>query len=151
MTVGTSAKAIIVEDGRLLTLRKERAGRSYYVLPGGSQRHGETLSEAVAREVREEVGARIEVGRLLHVRDYVARRHEFADQTPGLHRIELFFACRLLEPADLSGGPAPDRRQVGVEWMPLDALAEAPFYPQALIPILQGEWPDAPVYLGDVN
>jgi ADP-ribose pyrophosphatase YjhB (NUDIX family) len=57
----------IVRDGRLLLAeqrrRAERSGPSYWLLPGGGVRCGETLSEALQREGREELGVDLAPGR----------------------------------------------------------------------------------------
>ena len=147
----TSAKAIIIEDGRLLTIRKRHGEHTYYVLPGGTQEPGETLSDTVSREVEEETGARVEAVELLHVRDYVADNHEFAGRHPGLHKVEFYFRCRLLEPPGSRPLSHPDKHQVGVEWIEMARLDEADLWPRVLVPILTGQRPDAPVYLGDAN
>lgn len=147
----TAAKAVIIQDGRLLTIRKRQGDHLYYVLPGGTQEPGETLAETAAREIEEETGARAESGELLHVRDYVADHHEFAGQHPGLHKVEFYFRCRLLGPVGSRPPSHPDKRQEGIEWLDLAVLEEADFFPRVLIPILLGRRPDAPVYLGDAN
>jgi 8-oxo-dGTP diphosphatase len=147
----TSAKAVIIEDGRLLTLRKRQGEHVFHVLPGGKQEPGETLSEALAREVEEEVGARAEALELLHVRDYVADHHEFAAGQPGLHKVEFYFRARLTEPVGSRPQSHPDRRQIGIDWVELAELEAADLYPRVLVPILTGRRPDAPLYLGDVN
>jgi 8-oxo-dGTP pyrophosphatase MutT (NUDIX family) len=103
------------------------------------------------REVREETGALVEPGPLVQVRDYIGRNHELADLQPGVHDIDFYFRCRLLEPPGTREATETDKRQVGIEWVALADLEAADFYPRALIPILRGERPDAPVYLGDVN
>ena len=54
-TVRVGAVALI--DDRLLLVRQARGRESYWLLPGGGVRFGETLSEALQRELREEVGA----------------------------------------------------------------------------------------------
>jgi ADP-ribose pyrophosphatase YjhB (NUDIX family) len=147
----TSVKAIIVEDGRLLTIRKTGSAGESYVAPGGTHEAGETLREGMEREVLEELGARVEVGPLVHVRDYIGPHHEFAEIHSTQHRVEFWFRCRLLERPGTREATHPDGRQIGVEWLPLEELPDKPFYPRALIPIIRGERPDAPVYLGDVN
>ncbi|MHC4480325.1 MAG: NUDIX domain-containing protein, partial [Planctomycetota bacterium] len=151
MFLRNAAKAIIVEDGRLLALKCRARAGLYYILPGGGQQPGETLVEALVREVREEVGAEVSVGGLAHVREYIARNHEFADQEPDVHSIEFCFECRLEGRPDVERQTAPDQTQIGFEWLELDRLASYPFWPRALIPILTGGRREAPVYLGDVN
>jgi 8-oxo-dGTP diphosphatase len=56
---------ILLEDGQLALIRLERAGRVYYLLPGGGVEPGETLVEAARREAEEELGLRVTVGRLV--------------------------------------------------------------------------------------
>lgn len=58
--IRNSAKALIIKDGRMLAIRQEDNGDIIYTLPGGSQNAGETLTEAVKREVAAEVGVDVE-------------------------------------------------------------------------------------------
>ncbi len=48
--------AILRREGRVLLVRHEKQGREYWLLPGGGVGAGETLLEAVKRELAEEVG-----------------------------------------------------------------------------------------------
>ena len=64
--LGVAGKAVIRKDGRFLLV--QRSSRSHFdpgrwELPGGKIDHGEDLVESVKREVREEVGIVIKVGR----------------------------------------------------------------------------------------
>lgn len=59
------AAAIIVKDGQIALMRREKEGRLYYVFPGGKQEEGETVEQAAAREVEEELGLQVSVGRLV--------------------------------------------------------------------------------------
>jgi ADP-ribose pyrophosphatase YjhB (NUDIX family) len=63
---------IVVEDGRLLLLNQDtpNTGRSWS-LPGGKLEDGETLAEALVREMKEETGLDVEPGRLLYVCDHL--------------------------------------------------------------------------------
>ena len=58
--------AIVVDDaGRLLTVRRAHApGAGRWTVPGGRLEFGESLADAVAREVLEETGLTVEVGAL---------------------------------------------------------------------------------------
>jgi ADP-ribose pyrophosphatase YjhB (NUDIX family) len=153
--IRVSAKAVIVSEGRALLCRNVDDGGDWYCLPGGGQRHGETLVEAVRRECLEEIGTFVKVGRLLFVRDYVARHHEFAATDPHAHQVELMFECAVPAGYVAGGGATPDSWQAGVEWVALSALAGLRMYPSALRELLPrlaaGELIEAPVYLGDVN
>ena len=98
----------------------------------------------------EEVGVPIEVGDLVVVRDYIARNHEFADQSDA-HQLELYFRCELLVDEIPDNGPHPDNWQVGVEWLDLSNLHSARLYPKALVNILSNLDQPRALYLGDVN
>ncbi len=56
---------LVLIEGRVLLLRQERGGEDYWMLPGGGVRLGETLADALRREVREEIGLEIGVGQPL--------------------------------------------------------------------------------------
>jgi ADP-ribose pyrophosphatase YjhB (NUDIX family) len=84
-----SAKAIIIEGGRLLTIcRLDPIHGEWFLLPGGGQHPGENLHDALRREVREETGLEIEIGDLVFVREYIGVHHEFADEDSRFHQVE---------------------------------------------------------------
>ncbi|MCB1324429.1 MAG: NUDIX domain-containing protein [Spirochaetales bacterium] len=152
MSPRTSAKAIIIESGQLLVLRN-KGPNLFYTLPGGGQKIGESLPQAIRRECKEELGRDVEVGQLLFVRDYISDNHEFAALHPGVHQLELFFCCRLVDEAAVAPGE-PDEHQVGVEWIALDRLPTLDLYPKAIrshLTQLPNPGVSRPVYLGDVN
>lgn len=59
----------MAENDRVLMVRLERPGRSFWVLPGGAIEDGETPEEAAVREVREETGLDVAIERLLFVEE----------------------------------------------------------------------------------
>ena len=77
----------VVRDpaGRLLLVRRgHEPSAGLWSVPGGRVEDGETPSEAAAREVLEETGLLVAVGRLLasvHVGDYLV--HDFAAEVVG--------------------------------------------------------------------
>src|SRR5437763_16724751 len=53
--------AILRWQGRFLLCRQEKPGKEYWLLPGGGVGSGETLIEALRRELREELGVEADV------------------------------------------------------------------------------------------
>ncbi len=146
-----SAKAIIIRDNLILcTYNRDLLG-DFYILPGGGQEHGETLVQAVYRECLEEIGAKIKVGNLMFVREYISANHELAEFDDGIHQIEFMFACELLEEPGTRSSENIDAMQIGVEWLPVDRLEEMRFYPKALVARIRAlpAFSSTSIYLGD--
>ncbi len=57
--------ALIIENNHVLLLRYNYSGNDVFALPGGNPDPGETLIQAVARELSEELGIETEVGEML--------------------------------------------------------------------------------------
>jgi len=53
--------ALLRWHGRVLLCRQEKPGKEYWLLPGGGVDSGETLIEALRRELREELGIEADV------------------------------------------------------------------------------------------
>ncbi len=73
--IGVGVGALIVDDqGRLFLARRgplAKNERGLWEFPGGSVEFGETLADALQREMREEYGLEITVGQLLDVIDHI--------------------------------------------------------------------------------
>lgn len=125
--IRVSARGVVVRDGQALLIAFEDAGGFHYNIPGGGIERGETARETTRRELREEAGATVIVGRLLLTYEYEPGHHAHA-YGPG-HALGLVFACDL-EPGSEPGMPeTPDGDQVGVHWVPLDDLSGVPLIP----------------------
>ena len=69
-----AVSALIVRDGKVLFVKRGREpGRGLWSLPGGGIEPGETMREAVAREVLEETSLGVEVGDVAWVYDVIIR------------------------------------------------------------------------------
>lgn len=73
--VGVAA-VIFVEQAVLLVRRNQEPAKGEWSLPGGAVELGETLVEALTREIREEVSITIQIGGLIGVFDRIYRDHQ---------------------------------------------------------------------------
>ena len=127
MPIRNSAKALVVDKGKILVNRCVSRFGNYYALPGGGQKEGETLTEAVRRERLEETGFRVAPLRLSGIYERVC-----ANRDGGMsHKIYFIFLCRLESP--LRAAPTEqDRFQVGMEWVDARELRRGNLFPRAI-------------------
>jgi ADP-ribose pyrophosphatase YjhB (NUDIX family) len=87
-----AVSAAIIRDGKVLAVRRARNPALHlYTLPGGAVETGETLMQAVSREVREETSLEIEPVALAGHREVIARD---AQGRVERHFVILSFAAR---------------------------------------------------------
>lgn len=99
----------IIHGGRVLIVRRARPpARGLYTLPGGVVEAGETLHDALRREVMEETALRVDPVALAGYREAIVRD---AGNRVARHFIILAFACRFV-----SGTPALNEELVEAQW-----------------------------------
>ena len=93
-SIVASVTAVVRDEaGRLLLVHK--TDNDLWALPGGGVDPGESVSQAVVREVAEETGIDVEVGSLVGV--YTSPRHVMAyDDGEVRQQFSICFACRLV-------------------------------------------------------
>jgi 8-oxo-dGTP diphosphatase len=105
-----AVSAAIIRDGKVLIVRRARPpARGVCTLPGGGVEVGETLHEAVAREVREETGLAVEPVALAGYREAIARDQ---DGRVERHFVILPFAARWI-----AGEPALNEELSEAKWL----------------------------------
>ncbi len=99
------------EAGRILLIKTAKAG---WELPGGRVERGEDLIAALVREVREETGCQIDVGRLTGV-----------TSNTGIPRLTIFtFLCR-----HIAGDPSPMDDSIDAGWFAPDTAVALVSHP----------------------
>jgi len=89
-----AVSAAIIRGGRVLVARRAKgASTGLYTLPGGLVEAGETLHQAVIREIAEETGITIEPVALAGQREFITRDEE---RRVSRHFVILCFAARWL-------------------------------------------------------
>lgn len=111
-----AVSAAILRDGKVLVVRRARnPALNLYTLPGGVVEAGEKLTDAVAREVREETALEIEPVALAGHREAIVRDREGKIER---HFVILCFAARWR-----SGEPALNEELDDARWIPPAEIA----------------------------
>ncbi|ATZ60921.2 MAG: NUDIX hydrolase [Methanosarcinales archaeon Met12] len=107
--------AIILMDNNIVLIkRKNPPFEGYYALPGGFVERGETVEQALIREIKEETGLDIRIVKLVGV-------YSDPDRDPRGHVISLCYLVRA------SGTIAPDSDAGDVELFDVSRLPELAF------------------------
>ena len=102
--------AVVVDDDRLLLVRRRNApGPGTWSVPGGSVRGGETLAEAVTRELLEETGLEGVCGPLMGLVEVLP------EEPAERHVVVLGYEVSLLGP----GEPVAGDDATAARWVPL--------------------------------
>jgi 8-oxo-dGTP pyrophosphatase MutT (NUDIX family) len=121
-----SAGALVEHNDRLLMVHHLRPGRyDFWVAPGGGVQGQESYEDAARREVWEETGLRIAVGRLLYVEDLV---------NPACRIVKFWFAGSVEGGRfDTSHPEARKEHIVNAAWLAPEEFAGKAVYPTVLI------------------
>lgn len=113
-----AVSAAIVRDGRVLVVRRARPpAQNLFSLPGGVVEAGETLVQALKREIREELNLDIEPLELIGFREVIAPGEGGRAER---HFVILSFAARLVAGDIIVNEEVAEARWVGLA--ELDAL-----------------------------
>jgi 8-oxo-dGTP diphosphatase len=135
--------SLILLEGRVVLVRHRVGSLSYHLLPGGGVDYRETLAEAAEREVREETGLEVSIGRLLFANDTI-------DPHGSRHVVNLTFAATVTG-GHVTGTPQ-DQRVEAVDLVTAESLGALDLRPPIAAELQQylaGE-PIGDPYLGSL-
>ncbi len=110
-------------NGEILLI--QRADNAHWGLPGGHVEPGESVAQAAVREVLEETGFAVEVGRLIGVYSDPERQTVESSSGECSQFVNLCFEARVTGEI---GPPTTPEETLNTGFFPLDALPE-PFVP----------------------
>ena len=111
--------AIIIKGQEVLLARRgKEPGYGEWSIPGGVVKLGETLEEAVIREVREEVNLAIRVEEMVEVLERIFRDPQGKVQ---YHYVLVDFLCE-----HLSGEANPASDALEIQWVPVLEIPRQP-------------------------
>jgi 8-oxo-dGTP diphosphatase len=111
-----AVSAAVFRDGRVLIVRRARPpAHGIHTLPGGGVELGETLEQAVVREIREETALEIEPVALVGFRQAIARD---AAGRVERHFVILPFAARFI-----GGKISLNEELAAADWLAPEAIA----------------------------
>lgn len=134
------ACAVIVQDGKVLLVQHQKNNQHYWLFPGGGVEYGETLEQAVIREMKEETNFDVEIGELLMVSESIP---------PDKHRhvINYYFIASVVG-GDMKIGD--DKYLFDLQWHPIDTLPELTVFPAVAPDIMKRlQKVDLPVSIGN--
>ena len=124
------ARAVIIEDGKILLIKRTKPQDRYWAAPGGGVDLGESDKQALIRECQEELGVDVEVGELFL--DIISEK----PATKG--QLEFFYECKILS-GEVGTGQGPEYQagtgEAGTyqpEWIKLEQLPDLELRPQQL-------------------
>jgi 8-oxo-dGTP pyrophosphatase MutT (NUDIX family) len=117
-----SVYGIVTQTGKVLLLKMSHTG--LYCVPGGGVELAETLEDALKREVKEEAGISIEVGRFVHFRESF---FYYDPLDEAFHGFMFFYSCRPLTLDLVADDMVDDGEAVMPRWVDIGTLKAEDF------------------------
>jgi ADP-ribose pyrophosphatase YjhB (NUDIX family) len=143
-----AARAIIIENGKMLVMQRKKTGPEYYTLVGGRLNGPETPEQAVVREVKEETGLEV-----------IAARLVFTEDHPEPYNFQYIFLCEVAPHDSIKIQETSEEglmNRIGINihtplWVPIDMFGKLPFstmqLQKAILEALSSGFPETPVAL----
>ncbi len=104
---------ILIQDNKILLVkRKNEPGKGLWAIPGGLVEPGETLKDAVKREIKEETNLVVDVLRPINADEIVVRDDEGRIK---YHYVLVDFLCKVIEGSLKPGDDAKEVRWIDIK------------------------------------
>ncbi len=120
MPINIRPAVLIIENQQILTMQYQYGGQEVYNLPGGNLELGEHLSDALMREMHEELGIEVSIGEMILVGEVY-----FEDRKK--HTLHLLFEGKIT-----AGVPTINPKEtsaLAIKWLDIDDLKKVNLYP----------------------
>ena len=119
------ATAVIIKDGLILLIHRFRNGVEFFVLPGGGVEEGESIEEAVIREVKEETNFDAKINKKIW---------EYLNEYNGSQKMHYFYLITNFSGDMKLGGEEAKENSAensyALEWHKLDDIENLPLKPE---------------------
>jgi ADP-ribose pyrophosphatase YjhB (NUDIX family) len=120
MSINIRPAILIIKNQQVLTMQYKYGGQEVYNLPGGNLELGEYLSDALARELQEELGIDIVIGEMILVGEvYFEDRKKHTLHI--LYEGEITAGILILNPKETSA--------LTIKWLDINDLDAVNIYP----------------------
>lgn len=134
------ATGVLIENNSLLLVKQKISNNKNWSLPGGRVEPGETLEQALIREMKEETGLDVEPVRMLYVCDVAASGNSVLHIT--------FLSKRIGGEITLPTNEFDENPIHDVRFVPINELAQYGFS-EKFIELIKNDFPNAGNYMGD--
>ena len=127
-----AVRAVILHDNRLLLVNAWKGRTHLWCAPGGGVEPHASLPDNLLREVYEETGLTVTVGKPCLV-------NEFHDPGGTFHQVDIYFRCTLTDPRLPANWQDTDRVVSHRVWVARDRMDQYPTKPDSLAAVAWGD------------
>lgn len=131
---------ILIENNKILLVQQKLSDKRNWSLPGGRLERGETLSQGLIREMKEETGLDVELVRMLYVCDVASSSNTILHIT--------FLIKRVGGEIELPSNEFDENPIYDVKFVPVSELAQYGFS-EKFMQVINDGFSNAGNYVGD--